>query len=176
MNGDDGLGHRLEARAEVQARGQAAGGLVAVTDEQLALITDGGFHGGYFGWVVEVDDGTADKLVSAAGVAPAVAPSRTGHVAATPRAVCPGAIRKSAGDLVSLEAGRAVPGRRPAERLKARGKKLPRGKNQKGRRRFAPPARENQQRTNTVTGSLPCGHGLFAVDVSVFGAHLLRSP
>ena len=39
------------------------------------------------------------KLVSAAGVAPAVAPSRTEHVAATPRAVCPGVIRKDAGDL-----------------------------------------------------------------------------
>ena len=42
---------------------------------------------------------TALKLVSAAGVAPAVAPSRTEHVAATPRAVCPGVIRKDAGDL-----------------------------------------------------------------------------
>ncbi len=39
------------------------------------------------------------KMVSAAGVAPAVAPSRTEHVAATPRAVCPGVIRKDAGDL-----------------------------------------------------------------------------
>ena len=57
------------------------------------------------------------KLVSAAGIAPAVAPSRTEHVAATPRAVCPGAIRKGAGGLFSLEADRAVPGRRPAERF-----------------------------------------------------------
>lgn len=33
-----------------------------------------------------------------------------------------------------------------------------------------------QQRTNTVAGGYRCGHGYFTVDVSVFGAHLLRSP
>ena len=57
------------------------------------------------------------KVVSAAGIAPAVAPSRTEHVAATPRAVCPGAIRKGAGGLFSLEANRSVPGRRLAGRF-----------------------------------------------------------
>jgi hypothetical protein len=57
------------------------------------------------------------KVVSAAGVAPAITPSRTEHVAATPRAVCPGAIRKGAGGLFSLEANRSVPGRRLAVRF-----------------------------------------------------------
>jgi hypothetical protein len=33
-----------------------------------------------------------------------------------------------------------------------------------------------QQRTNTVAGRYRCGHGYFTVDVSVFWAHLLRSP
>jgi hypothetical protein len=32
------------------------------------------------------------------------------------------------------------------------------------------------KRTNTVAGRYRCGHRSFAVDVSVFGAHLLRSP
>src|SRR5688572_24884395 len=57
-------------------------------------------------------------MVSAAGVAPAITPSRTEHVAATLRAVCPGAIRKGAGGLFSLAARRSVPGRRPAVRFK----------------------------------------------------------
>ena len=33
-----------------------------------------------------------------------------------------------------------------------------------------------QQRTNTVAGGYRCGHGYFTVVVSVFWAHLLRSP
>ena len=33
-----------------------------------------------------------------------------------------------------------------------------------------------QQRTNTVTGRYCCGHRYFTVDLSVFGAHLPRSP
>ena len=40
------------------------------------------------------------KLVSAAGVAPAITPAQAEHVAATLRAVCPGAIRKGAGGFV----------------------------------------------------------------------------
>lgn len=40
----------------------------------------------------------------------------------------------------------------------------------------APDPDMDKQRTNTVAGRYRCGHRCFAVDVSVFGAHLLRSP
>src|SRR5262249_53654746 len=56
------------------------------------------------------------EVVSAAGFSPALPRFQAGHVAATPRADCPGD-SEGAGGLVLLEAGRSVPGRRPAVRL-----------------------------------------------------------
>ena len=47
--------------------------------------------------------GSSLKMVSAAGLAPAIIRSQAGHVAATLRAVCPGAIRQGAGGLVLLK-------------------------------------------------------------------------
>lgn len=46
----------------------------------------------------------------------------------------------------------------------------------KGPEALAPGPGMDKQRTNTVAGRYRCGHRRFAVDVSVFGAHLLRSP
>ena len=47
---------------------------------------------------------------------------------------------------------------------------------ERGRQHHAPGPDMDKQRTNTVAGRYRCGHRCFAVDVSVFGAHLLRSP
>jgi hypothetical protein len=48
--------------------------------------------------------------------------------------------------------------------------------NQVGPGALAPGPAMDKQRTDTVAGRYRCGHRHFAVDVSVFRAHLLRSP
>ena len=48
--------------------------------------------------------------------------------------------------------------------------------NERGREPVGSRPRMEKERTSTVAGRYRCGHRRFAVDVSVFGAHLLRSP